>query len=235
MSEEDRSNSFISCLINHTVLPKCGVIVTSHPIASLCLHHMVDLRVEVLGFTKENRLDYIEHALEGSNDRIKALQSYLQSDSIIDALCYIPLSITTLLSLFVEVSCDTTTKDVIQMLPNTQIELYRNFILTTIIRFLKKYNIQLCGIDFNIFELPEPHCKIPKELSQLAFFALQEDTIVFNIRDIAPSCPNLTINPDNWNGLGAAQFVSKVYFHFLHFSIQEYLAACHIALLSRKK
>jgi len=58
------------------------------------------------------------------------------------------------------------------------------------------------------------------------------------MQDIAPSCPNLTMNPDNWNGLGllkAVQFVSKVSFHFLHFSIQEYLAACHIASLSHKE
>jgi len=57
-------------------------------------------------------------------------------------------------------------------------------------------------------------------LLQLAFDALQKDTIVFDMIDIAPSCPNLTMNPDNWNDLGllkAPQFVSKVPFIFFIF------------------
>jgi len=54
MSEGGRMNSFISYIIYHDVLPECGLIIASHPTASLCLHHMVDRRVEVLGFTKED-------------------------------------------------------------------------------------------------------------------------------------------------------------------------------------
>ena len=235
LSVKDRTESFVSSIIRRTVLPKCGLVVTSRPTASIHLHGMVDRRVEVLGFTKEDRLDYIQHAFEGSDNKIKKLQFYLQSHSTIDSLCYIPLNMTILLSLFEEVLSTTLIHDVseeIDALPNTQTELYQNFIWVTIVRFLKKNNVQISSTFIKYFKLPEPYNKMLMELSHLAYFGLQNDTIVFNLREISASYPSLTDNPDGLGLLKAIRFVSTVSFHFLHFSIQEYLAAYFIASMS---
>jgi len=43
------------------------------------------------------------------------------------------------------------------------------------------------------------------------------------------------MTPDSWSGLGllkAIRFINTMSFHFLHFAIQEYLAAYHITSLS---
>ena len=243
MSEEDRKDSFIADIINRITLPECSLVITSRPTASLKLHNKADRRVEVLGFTKEDRLDYIQHALEGSDAKIQeVLQSYLQSNCTIDALCYVPINLTILLSIFKDTSNNFTSHNVICTLPKSQTELYQKFILMRIMRFLIKNNEftesdKLC----NISELCEPHSTILLELSLLAFITLQRDAIVFyrDDDDIKQFCPFLTKNYNSWNGFGllnAARFGSEALcFNFLHYSIQEYLAAYHIASLSRKK
>ena len=238
MSEKDRNNSLIAKLISRTVLPQCDLVITSRLSASLHLRDMANCRVEVLGFTEEDRLDYIQHALEGSDDRIDALQSYLKSNSTINALCYIPLNMTILLCLFEEMKsmpCNTYHLDSKEEngLPNTQTEMYEKFILMTIKHFIKKNNPVFEGKSLlKISELPKPYNEAFNELLQLAFYALTEDKIVFSFKDqILKACPILKTG--NLEGLGllkVTEYVSTTSFHFLHFSIQEYLAAYYISL-----
>ena len=232
MSEEHRRNSFIADIINRTVLPECGLVITSRPTASARLHTKADCRVEILGFTKSDRLNYIEHALEGNDDKIEEVKLYLQSHSTINALCYIPLNMTILLSLFFE---QAPSQIKMNSLPNTQTEMYEKFIKVTITRFLKKIsNIEFSSAS-NFSALPEPHNKVFDELSKLAYDALVKDQIVFTRDEINKACPHLTMESDNWSGLGlikAAHYSDdSVSFHFLHFSVQEYMAAYYIALL----
>ena len=241
MSEKDRNDSLVAKIISRDVLPKCDLIITSRPSASLYLRGMTDCRVEVLGFTEEDRLDYIQHALEGSDDKIKYLQFYLQSNSTINALCYVPLNMTILLCLFEEVeylshnTLDLDNKED-NGLPNTQTEMYEKFILMTITRFIKKSNKTFTGKCLNFTDLPEPYNEAFNELLQLAYNALTEDQIVFNLKDeIAQACPILKFG--NCEGLGLLKFteyVNNVSFHFLHFSIQEYLAAYYITSQSSR-
>ena len=133
MSEEDRNNSLLAKIIKRNVLPKCDIIITSRPSTSLYLRDVADCRVEVLGFTEKDRLDYIQHALEGSDNKIEDLKRYLQSNSTINALCYIPLNMTILLCLFKEMNTLPRNMDLESTgnigLPNSQTEMYEKFIL----------------------------------------------------------------------------------------------------------
>ena len=233
LSEENRKQPIIVDIINRIILSKCCLVVTSRPTASSILHESVDRRVEIVGFTEEDRLDYIKTALEDHDEQVKTLQHYLQSNPTINALCYIPLNMTILLCLV---------EDGIDRLPKTQTEMYKRFIETTIIRFIKKYENPDTII--NITELPHPYDKILTELAKLAYKALKTDKIVFTLSEINKDCPNLTMTSSNWNGLGllkAVQCYSKeigndqATFHFLHFSIQEYMAAWYISTLSDRK
>ena len=243
LSEENRKGSIIIDIINRKILTKCCLVVTSRPTASSVLHEIVDRRVEIVGFTEEDRLDYIQTALgsddkqvngeQVNNEQVKAVQHYLQSNPTINALCYIALNMTILLCLV---------EDGINRLPKTQTEMYKRFIETTIIRFIKKYKNG--GTIINIAKLPHPHDNLHVELAKLAYKALKSDKIVFTLHEIKEVCPNLTMTSSNWNGLGllkAVQCYSKeigndqVTFHFLHFSIQEYMAAWYISTLPDSK
>ena len=233
LSEENRKESIIVDIINRRILTKCCLVVTSRPTASSNLHGSVDRRVEIVGFTEEDRLDYIQTALENSDEQVEALQHYLQSNPTINALCYIPLNMTILLCLF---------GDGIDKLPKTQTEMYKIFIEMTIVCFIKKHDD--CDTVISIANLPHPHNKLFIELAKLAYEALKVDKIVFTLPEIKEGCPNLTMTSSNWNGLGllkaAKCFSEEIYndqvtFHFLHFSLQEYMAAWYISMLSKNR
>ena len=232
LSEDNRKASIIIDIINRRILTKCCLVVTSRLTASSNLHGSVDRRVEIVGFTEEDRLDYIQSALE-SDEQVKDLQHYLQCNPTINALCYIPLNMTILLCLF---------RDGIDRLPKTQTEMYKKFIEMTIVRFIKKQHY--CDTIISIPNLSHPYKNLFLELANLAYKALKVDKIVFTLPEIEEGCPNLTMTSSNWNGLGLLKGVKcfseelcseQVTFHFLHFSLQEYMAAWHVSMLPEKK
>ena len=235
-SEELRNSSFLSDVINRKVLELqlCNIIVTSRPSASACLHNTVDLRVEILGFTKEHRKSYIAHALKDNPKAIQDLLGYLESSYSVDAYCHIPLSMAILVFLFKEFDYDK------NKLPSTQTDINYRFICITIRRFIKKSQQKsLCISKFS--EVPTTYQEILLEISKLAFTALKDDKIVFTATEISDFCPSLLKESKHWNGLDLLKAVEyfnleenadELSFNFLHFSVQELLAAYHISLMS---
>ena len=233
VSEEERKKSIIADIIYRRIFAKCCLVITSRPTASSNLHSTVNCRVEIVGFTEEDRLDYIKTALQCNNDKVNALTLYLQSNPTINALCYIPLNMTILLCL---------AEDGIENLPKTQTGMYKKFIEMTIVRYIQKVDTQVSKVITSIAELPHPHDKVFEELTRLAYNALKIDKIVFKLNEIKKVCPNLAVISSNWNGLGLLKAVQhfnaeigNVTFHFLHFSIQEYMAALYISTLSNNE
>ena len=230
---EDKQNLFINDIIDRKKLTKCGLVITSRPAASSHLHTIVDCRAEVLGFTEEHRQEFIQESLQGELEKIEELKGFLQCNPYLNTLCYIPLNMSILLSL---------AEDGINTLPKTQTKLFEKFIIMTIVHFLKK-DAKVCATSVASFsDVPHPFDQVVTELAQFAFLALQKDQLVFTFAEVKVMCPNF--NPSNWYGLGLLQ--SAQYFkpqdgcdhqsfHFLHFAIQEYLAAYHIASLSQHK
>ena len=177
ISEEDRKNSIIARIIYRRIFGKSCLVITSRPTASSNLHSNVDCRVEIVGFAEEDRLDYIQTALQGNDNKIKALTHYLQSNSTINALCYIPLNMTILLCL---------AEDGIENLPKTQTDMYKKFIEMTIVRYIQKVNTQVSKVITSIAELPHPHDKVFEELTRLAYKALKIDKIAFRLKKFVP-------------------------------------------------
>ena len=134
MSEESKNHFIINEIIGQKILTNCGIIITSRPVASLHLHdnESLNCRAEILGFTEEDRLSFIQNALIGQNDKIKELTDFLSSNPSLNALCYIPLNMSILFCL---------TEAGINTLPKTQTMLYQKFIIMTIIHFLKKDDV----------------------------------------------------------------------------------------------
>ena len=255
LSETLRKNSFLYKMMtrNVTEIPFCNVVITSRPNVSAHLHDKVDLRVEILGFTNEDRKVYIVDALNGDNNKIEKVMTYLNNNPAINAYCYIPLNMTILLSFF-QNDDDT---DVTE-LPNTQTGINEKFICTTISRYIRK----LKGLELNFSKFSEvqspcddheigmpcvghekgvPYGRILKEISKLAFKELEQNKIVFTTVELQENCPCLESQSENWNGLGLLKAVQlftldnnlrHVSFNFLHFTLQEILAAYHITRMS---
>ena len=229
MSADSKHDSIIYEIIMRQILTQCSIVITSHPIASSCFHDMADCRAEVLGFTEKDREDFINNALQGEDHKIKKLGEYLLANQRLNMICYVPLNMSFLLCL---------AKGNFDKLPKTQTVLYKNFILMTITHFLVKDKLLPTTSVTKFTDVPPPYDQMINELSQFAFLALQKDQLVFTLAEIRAECPNLT--PVNWYRLGLLKSVKYFKpqdggdhesFRFLHYSIQEYMAAYYIASL----
>ena len=230
ISEEIRCNSFISKIINRTVLKLCSLVITSRPTASAVLHGIADRRVEILGFTKEDRDRYLRESFEDNVDVIKEIKEYFKANPFIDSLCYIPLNMTILICLLKRSSGSST------ILPKTQTEINNQFTIVTIARYLKRKHKRTLNVK-HLQSLPMPYKEQLYNLAKLAFVFLGNDKIVFNDDDVANDCPKCA---GKWDSLGLLKVVryydfledtTSSSYNFLHFSIQEFLAAYYISSL----
>ena len=233
---EKQNKSFITNLIKGENKGRkflhSTIVVTSRPTATLLLQGIVDRRIEILGFPKEEREKYISLSLRDSLDKIQELNKYLKQHPIIDNLCYIPLHLAILMYLFQQDS-----------LPETLTEMNEFFIINTIYRYLEKNKLNQPVVkklkDFPI-DIVEFICK----LSRLAFIGLKKNQLVFTIDEIKEICPEVDNIPGAINGFGLLQAVQHyprrgagrtTSVNFLHFTMQEYLAALHVSNLSNEK
>ena len=92
----------IKNIIKRNILSQCRIVITSRPIVSEKLQLFSDIRVEMLGFTKESRIEYIEKELKDYPKKIKSLLAYLDDHSDINKVCYIPIMMTILVRSFKE-------------------------------------------------------------------------------------------------------------------------------------
>ena len=228
LPEELRENSLIADILNRQVLPDCGLVVSSRPHASVLLCKRATLRVDILGFTEEQRKHYIEHSLNDQS-QIKQLTTYLEQHVIISSLCYVPFNIVLLLFLY---------KQGVP-LPDNATQLYNIFICLTIHQNLTKYGITVKQLITDINNLPEPYGKFIQQLSKLSVQALNNNQLIFTLDQIKQFCPQVESIPGALNAFGLLQAIEHVSifqttttFNFLHLSVQEFLAANHITTLT---
>ena len=226
--ERLRKDSLFADILKREVLPRCGLIVSSRPHASVSLRQQATVRVDILGFTEAEREHYIKESMKDQPQKIVELTQYLQAHLTISSLCFIPFNLVVLAYLYKQGFT----------LPRNSAELYNYFICLTICRHLAKHGHRLQGNITKLTDLPKPYNKIIQQLSKLSLEALNDDKLIFTFEEIKEACPDITAIPGAINGCGLLQAVEHFGFtgttttiNFLHFSVQEYLAAHHIANL----
>ena len=236
--ERLQKDSLIADILERLVLPGCGLIVSSRPHALVNFREQATVRVDILGFTEAEREYYINESMEGQPQKIDELSRYLQGHPIISSLYFVPFNMFVLVYLYKQ--------DV--PLPKNSVELYNYFICLTICRHLAKHGHNLQGSITELTKLPkltdfpEPYNKIIQQLSQLSLEALNVNKLIFTLDDIEAACPDIANFPGTIQGFDLLQSVEHfsltgktMTFNFLHSSIQEYLAAYHIANLPGDK
>ena len=228
ISEEAKENSFVGKIIKRNVLQHCSLVITSRPSASVDLHRKIDHRFEILGFTKDNRNEYIHGNLE--EDEIRKINKYLEDNPFINDLCYIPLNMTILLCIFKGY----TNSDNFE-LPETQTDINAQFIYITMSRFISKQKNESVTIK-SPGDLQRPYKKHFKILCKLAFNLLGSDKIIFSNDDIQKCIPKKYITDLNTLGLLKEGNYYSVMdnkaiksYSFVHLSMQECLAAHYVA------
>ena len=222
---------FIDKLIRGFYLPNCLVVITSRPTASMLLRQIVSRRIEILGFASKEKDEYISESLNNSAQKIEELEKYLKQHPVINSLLYVPLHLAVLLYLFKEGN-----------LPETLTEINEFFIVHTIYRHLVKQKQYLFSKFSKLMDLPQSILRFVYQLSELAFKGLRNSQLVFTYNEIEAVCPDVQHMPEIINGFGLLQAVrhystmgigagSDLSLNFLHFTMQEYLAALYVSNL----
>ena len=219
--------SFISGLLQRKILPACVLVITSRHYASARLHRNFDRRVDILGFTKDDRLNFIYLSLKGRQDDICTVLKYLDSNPIIERLCFIPFNMTVLLWLY----------KLVTKLPTNFSDLYNYFICHTIRHHLSK-QVKFDEDIPNLHFLPQPYKAVIQQLGALSYEALKDYKLTFTLEEIKTACPQIESVDGAINCFGLLQVVkffgasgTAVSLNFLHFTIQEFLAAYHVSCL----
>ena len=224
-------SSLIVDIIRGEVLHKAMVVVTSRPTATVSLHDHVDRRIDILGFAREEREQYIMQSLSDCPEKKDELLKYLKRQPTINGFCYVPLHLAVLLYLFQQGG----------KLPETLTEMNESFIIHTVYRHLKRHEPSSLEVLNKLLDLPKPILNVINKISQIAFKGLQENLLVFTVDEIKEMCPDINDTPGAINGFGLLQTVQHypqegagetASFNFLHYTMQEFLAAFHVSTLS---
>ena len=225
-------HSFVSKLIRQPQklsLHQSTVLITSRPVSSGNLLHIVNRRVEIMGFTQCQIREYIEKALDGNSTHIQKLVHHLEEHPVIEGYCYVPLHVAILVHIFLTMK---------GALPTTLHELFCKLVLCCIVRELDTHESEsdtseVCSLD----DLPDDLKSKLSDLCVLAYEGVMQDKVVFYRDDLQQF--NL---PANLPSLGLLQAVEgltllrkSISYNFLHLSVQELLAAYCISQMDSSK
>ena len=233
LSEDNQlETSFLYDLLFGDVLPFASVLLTSRPSASAPLHDLpsVNRLVEVVGFNEENIKQYIESEFEQFPEKASSLIKQLENNPVIQSVCSVPLNCAIVCNLWHTLD---------QELPRTLTELYTQIVLSIILRNVKK-KFPDCPISCNSFD------KIPNDLQntfwlmcEFAYECLLLDQLVFSEDDLSFRLPEVGDKLLCFGLLQSARSLLPVghglSFHFAHLTIQEFLAALHLATLPNEE
>ena len=225
-----QDHSLVSSIIKepHKLsLHKSTVLITSRPVSSGDLLHIINKRVEILGFTQCQIREYIERALSGNSAHIQKLVQHLEDHPVIEGYCYVPLHAAMLVHIFLTMK---------GALPTTYHELFCDLVLCSIIRELSTHQdfvVDLSEIS-TLDDLPSVLKAQLNHLSVLAYEGVMQDKVVFyqkDLQDLQLHSKFATL------GLiqgveGLTKFSKSTSYNFLHLSVQELLAAYHISRMN---
>ena len=225
-SQQRNVQSLFLDIIKGSKFHRCSVLVTSRPYASGSLRRInrVNRHVEVLGFTKRQ----IDECIHKNVPKIKAeadqLILKLKERLDIGSICYIPLNCRIVLFVYSQQQYE---------LPATLTQLYEVFIVHTLKHHAEKITqdptiIEEIQQTSDIHSLPQSVQTQLDSLSEMAFSGIDKDQLVFSDEELKTSKNVLSLGLLN----AIETFTisgSRKLFQFLHLTIQEFLAARHIA------
>ena len=221
LSSDTYIYSLFKKLLQREILPCCSIAFTSRPHITAHLHNYCDCKIEILGFSEENRLEFLTKNNVSKEDTDKVKQ-FLKENLIINSLCYVPFNMANLLLLVVE-------KD---DLPKTQTELTKRSISITISHHIRR-SCNHVHIEKRDLEMQVK--KVMNLLSSLAYTMIEKEKLVFTETEINNA--GFKVLKTDKNAFGLMQVVqftdaetsTEILYSFIHFSVQEYLAAYYLS------
>jgi hypothetical protein len=221
-------------LLSGKTLTKSTIFVTSRPAACNNIREYARKRVEVLGFLKPQIIEYINYYFSTDKHKAQQLVAHLEHHPNLMNIAYLPLHCAMLAFLF---------EDDTFPLPETETEFYKHFVLSTVLRSLRRQQGSITTIT-SLDQLPQREKIIFDKICQLAFNATVQSKQVFTSADIKSILPGTDSRHARKDVSDLGLIVTDHYFMryglddtytFLHLTFQEYLGAIYIAELSESQ
>ena len=228
-------NSVIKSILCRQLLPDCTIILTTRPSAKHILESIcqprVDKHVEIIGFTEEERVRYITEVFSKEPELQANFLKYMFLVPHIKSMMYIPLNCAIIAQVYYE---SQSSRHV--AIPRTRTQLYKGLTHSLLVRHMKMKD---SNFECASSTLPEGLSKENKEMFiTLAKFAFDSyhalnnkgkssKKVTFFQEDIPERLVHFGFMNESTE-MYAGKGVERT-FSFLHLSLQEYLAAWHLA------
>ena len=241
---------FVMKVIRREFLPLATVIVTSRPTASSCVPvKSRDLHVEIVGFMPKQIKEYVTDYYQSlfRPGEAQDLISYLESHPNVKDMCYLPLHLAMILYINQYRGNNP--------LPETETEIYTQFIAHSIIRYIKRekkvedellVNIRnFKDLEWELEEEGEEELNVFSKICMIAFETKLVSHLIFDDSYLIDNFPKHFDKRNerhklSKNGLGIlSNYTKKVgtgdvrQYSFQHLTVQEFLGAYHLSKLSR--
>lgn len=231
---KSRSSCFFLKLIEGNELPFSSVVVTSRNISSqkLLRQNLFQRSIDILGFSNACIEEYIHKCFIKSPSNEKKLLKLLSERPDIQSICYVPMNCSIVCYVF---SCK-------QALPLTLTEFYELLAKNSLIRNADLRGTDCDGlVDFDFNHLPVEINNLYLSLCKLSYHGLSVNRYTYSRNDVASVCEASTSVVIDVDKLGVLQAVNVFHtegvsssFHFLHTTVQEFMAANYIVSLSQE-
>ena len=235
LPEEKQQKSFFTDAISGKALQKCSVLITSRPSSIGSIQkRFITRHIAILGFSEDQIEQYLDRCFADSSNELKDSLKYkfllqLKSNSALMSLAYVPVNLSILVHVFTQ--CGT-------KLPSTFTELYKQYMLLK----LSLYNQRISDDTVAFTELDCLPVYISESLNilcELAYSGLKTQKLHFTQNEMQKLYQSV---PLDYDGMGLLQVENHMLnrgsyktYNFIHRTVQEFLAAWHLAKRSEPK
>ena len=225
------STSFFPRIIKGEFLPESSIIITSRPgaVAPFLRNRVANRLVEILGFTEDQVSQYIQLYFKDHKGAAEKLAEDLQAYPNVASTCYVAINLTILCYVYHVSGFH---------LPSTLTEVYEQFVVHAIKRHFRRLfaigseSIDIESLD-NIQAVSRSNDLVGKVLNGLGKVALEGlecGDLSFTKRKVTVAC--CLGEKEEFDGFGLLKTLrvfrrhgTEHTYHFLHLTVQEYLAA----------
>ena len=230
VSHSFHETSVIKSILCRQLLPECTIILTTRPSVKHTLRWVcqppVDKHVEIIGFTEEERVRYITEVFSKEPELEVNFLKYMFLVPHIKSMMYIPLNC----AIIAQVYYESQQSSHHLVLPRTKTQLYKALTHSLLIRHMKMKESNCEHSDMLPEGLNKEDMEKFKVLAKFAFDSYhtgKSKKVTFFKEDIPEGLVHfgfMNESTEMYAGKGVEQA-----FLFLHLSLQEYLAAWHLA------
>ena len=229
VSHSFHENSVIKSILCCHLLPECTIILTTRPVAKSTLESIcqprIDKHVEIIGFTEEERVRYITEVFSKEPELQMNFLKYMFLVPHIKSMMYIPLNCSIIAQVYYESQSSRNLT-----IRRTRTQLYKALSNSLLVRHMKMKNSDFECSSVLPEGLDEKDFDTFKILAKFAFDSYHKGEsrkVTFFKEDIPEGLVHFGFMNESTE-MYAGKGVERT-FSFLHLSLQEYLAAWHLA------